>query len=204
MSLKWYKKATVQASLVGGIFVVIAAVITGLFVNFNPKTNSYPQEISERIDPKVIEIPFSPRTATDDDPKLLITDDESSKANISVFIESAHTSRVCNLRVSSRISVSNLLERSVSYFKLHTEANVGSMEPFRVRWILVDLKALGDWRKIVRQRKQEIFALVRSQKGLIISKSPYDRLEDIEIYNNIVFRLYAIEDVRYEPSTSVK
>ena len=43
MSTKWYKKPTVQASIVGGIFLVVAAFVTGVFQTRNRASDKRPE-----------------------------------------------------------------------------------------------------------------------------------------------------------------
>ncbi len=53
MSTRWYKKATVQASIVGGIFLVVAAFVTGVFQTRNRPSDQGPEvkAISPTVDP---------------------------------------------------------------------------------------------------------------------------------------------------------
>lgn len=56
-----------------------------------------------------------------------------------------------------------------------------------------------------QRAKMEVYAVVKAAGRLSVSTSVLDRLEDVAVYNDIVFHLYALPDdgflkVRYSAS----
>lgn len=120
------------------------------------------------------------------------------KDSLHVVIESAHSGKLSNLMVSPRASIEWLSEQSRKCMGLKTELDAGGFKPFIVRWVLVDTKAESEWRELNRGEQQKIWAYVKTEDGIKISKSESDKLEDIGVYDDIIFHLYAIEDINWD------
>jgi hypothetical protein len=72
-------------------------------------------------------------------------------------------------------------------------------DSLRTRWVLIDVKAEKFWGEIPRSEQQQLRAIVVSDNRLRVVKFDSDRLEDIGVYNGMVFHLYEIEDINYRP-----
>lgn len=117
------------------------------------------------------------------------------KGFLHVIVESAHTGRLSNIVVSPRASVQWLIEKAKQGAGLKDCLDTGGFEPFRIRWVLVDTKAESEWKSLDRRTRKRIHAIVRPDIDILISSSKRDRLKDIGVYNDIIFHLYAVEDV---------
>lgn len=113
-----------------------------------------------------------------------------------VVIESVHTGQVCNLKVSPRVSVEWLAQKARAGAGLKDSVDVGSTTRLRIRWVLVDASAFGDWKELPGRMKQDIYAYVKSPGGVEVSFSNLDRLEDLGVHDGIVFYLVAVPDQR--------
>jgi len=113
---------------------------------------------------------------------------------IRVRSESAYTSKACDLLVERRASIRWLSENLQSGMGLSTKAYAGAYTPFVLRWVLVDTHAEETWNTIGRPEQRRLHAIIRSENGLRFSYSDRDRLEDLGVYDGIVFHLYQVED----------
>jgi TIR domain len=129
----------------------------------------------------------------------LMNDQKKPEGLLQVIIESVHTGQLCNLMVSPRVSIKWLTNKARAGLNLREEVETGGFIPFRIRWVLVDASAEKEWGHLPRYAMQQIQAIVNSKEGVKFSYDETDRLEDLGIYDGIVFHLYAIEDVQHGP-----
>ncbi len=128
----------------------------------------------------------------------LVSDQRKPEGLLQVIVESVHTGQLCNLMVSPRVSVNWLANKAKAGLSLRDEADTGAFVPFRIRWVLVDVNAETDWLAMPRHEKRPIQAMVKTGVGIKYSYDETDRLEELDIYDGIVFHLYALEDERYD------
>jgi hypothetical protein len=76
-------------------------------------------------------------------------------------------------------------------------ADTGAPVPFKIRWVLVDTKVEVEWKKLRRDIKRKVRAFVKHDEDFKTSLSDLDRLQDIGVYDGIVFHLYPVEDEDY-------
>ena len=124
---------------------------------------------------------------------------ESPSDLLEVIIESVHTGQLCNLKISPQVSVKWLITKAQAGLNLKEEAQTGAFTAFRVRWVLVDVRAEKEWNQMPRYVKQDLYAVVRTDGGLKQSRSEYDRVEELKLCHKMVFHLYAIEDIDFDP-----
>ena len=129
----------------------------------------------------------------------LVKKPKKAKGLLKVVIESAHTGQLCNLEVPPNVSVKWLGTKAQAGMGFKEAADVGAFLPFRVRWVLVDVKVEEEWHSLSRDKQRRIKAVIASDDGPKISYSDEDRLDKLGIYDGVVFHLYAIEDDRYGP-----
>ncbi len=119
----------------------------------------------------------------------------ANSETIRIVIESIHTGKLSNLKVSPRVSVWWLAEQAKQGAGLNDMLNTGGAMRFRVRWVLVDANADAMWKRLERNEKQRIMAIVKTKDGKTkISYSENDRLESLGVCDETVFHLYAVED----------
>ena len=116
---------------------------------------------------------------------------------VSVVIESAHTGKLCNLSVSPRVSVKWLSQKGQSGLGVSEYANTGGFVQFKLKWVLVDVNARKDWLALSRAEQRRMRAVVASNDGPRFSYSESDKLQDIGVYDGVVFHLHAVEDEDY-------
>lgn len=116
---------------------------------------------------------------------------------VSVVIESAHTGKLCNLSVSPRVSVKWLSQKGQSGLGISEYADTGGFVQFKLKWVLVDIKARDDWLALSRAEQRRIRAVLATKDGPRFSYSESDKLNDIGVYDGIVFHLHAVEDEDY-------
>lgn len=116
-----------------------------------------------------------------------------------VTVESIHTGQVCHVSAVSMNSVRWLADRAREGLGVTTQADTGAYEPFSVRWVLVDAKAEEIWRSLSRSEQRRLHAMIISENGLRLCYSDLARLDEIGLYDGIVFHLYAVEDEEEEP-----
>ena len=111
MAQNWYQKASVQAAFVIGFCGILAAIIGVLPDGKSSDATDYLSKVADRIDPNVVEMPFTPQITTDENLETIPTnyDIKSGEPNLRIYMDSAHSSKICNLRVSSKISVASLV-----------------------------------------------------------------------------------------------
>jgi hypothetical protein len=117
-----------------------------------------------------------------------------SNGLLHVVVESIHTGSLSNLIVSSQASVKWLVDQAKKGSGLKEFLDTGGFEPFRIRWVLVDSNAEKEWQSISAREKRQIYAIVKTEKGIQISIDNRDRLANIGVYDNIIFHLYAVQD----------
>lgn len=182
MSQKWYHKATVQGAFVAGGFALAIAIINVVFNMGNPK----------QINSRNTSLP--PGASVDSSSDL---SDGDKGDLLLVVVESKHSGEVCSLRVSKRASIEWLVERARKCYNLTNEAQVGALNPFQVRWVLVDKTVEHLWLDMNRSDQQRLWAIIGPRTHHKLCFSKFDRLEQLDIYSGIVFYLYAIEDITH-------
>lgn len=114
---------------------------------------------------------------------------------VHVMIESIHTGHLSNLVVSPRASVKWLAEQAKHAVGLEDCLDTGGPK-FPIRWVLVDANAETEWDVVleaVSYRMNRILAIVKTNDGIKFSSVlDQHRLEDIGVYNDIVFHLHAV------------
>ena len=116
-----------------------------------------------------------------------------------VIVESVHTGEMCNIHASPRVSIKWLVDQAQRGFGLSEYADTGAYEPFRVKWVLVDVRAEDAWRELPRDEKRGLSAVLHTSNGPQFINNDRYRLEDAGVSDGTVFHLYAIEDERYAP-----
>lgn len=126
-----------------------------------------------------------------------------------ITVESIHTGQMSNLIVSPRVSIKWLVEQVRQEVGLKDSLDTGGFIPFPIRWVLVDAEAELEWKEMHIGEKRKVWAIVKTENGIMISKWGRDRLDNIDVYDNIVFHLQAVDEddeddedgVRYYTST---
>jgi TIR domain len=121
---------------------------------------------------------------------------------VQVTIESAHTGQSRNLIVSRRVSVKWLVSKAQSGLNTRDKLEAGEFAYFYIRWVLVDVRATKEWKKLARSKKRKVYAVVKTEKGVNFAYAETDRLEQIGVYDGIIFHLFPIEDVSYPLSVA--
>ena len=106
---------------------------------------------------------------------------------LKITVESAHSGRLSHLSVSPRASVGWLSEHVRLATGVRNELDTGGFEPFRVRWVLIDIKAKDHWDSISTEQQDTTTAIVMTSDGPRVATETEDRLEDIGVYDGIVF-----------------
>jgi hypothetical protein len=121
-----------------------------------------------------------------------------SQDTIQVTVESAHTEKFCNFTVSPRVSVKWLAAKAKSGLNAKDKLEAGESAYFHIRWVLVDVLATKQWRKLARSKKRKVHAVIKTEKGVSFAYALTDRLEQIGVYDGIIFHLFPIEDESYD------
>ena len=145
-----------------------------------------------------------PPDALVDELATLVKGTATPPGQLHVKVESVHTGQLCNIYVSPKASVRWLADHAQKGLGVSECADTGAYERFKVRWVLVDARAEKAWRKLPRSRQRQLRAVVEGDQAPRLSVDDRDRLEDIGLYDGIVFHLYAIEDEDYDPPTLVR
>lgn len=119
------------------------------------------------------------------------------EGEIQVTVESVYTGKLCSITADPKVSVKWLADRAKAGIGVTDLADTGAYEPFHVRWVLVDTRAEKEWRLMPRDIQQRLRALIATEEGVMRSESDYDRLVDIGVRDDIVFHIYAIEDIHW-------
>lgn len=117
-----------------------------------------------------------------------------NKKDIRVIVESVHTGESYELWVSPQASIGFLAEKAQFYLGADTIIKICSNVSFIIKWVLVDANAEKRWRKLKRSEQRELRSLIKTKKGLKKSCNDLDKLDDIGIYEGIIFHLHAVED----------
>jgi hypothetical protein len=112
-----------------------------------------------------------------------------------VTIESAHSGESYEILVPLKASVKWLTSQAIRLMNVKESIDIGSITPFRIRWVLVDIKVENVWNDLPMSEQLKVKAVVHSDGENIFSLSDYDRIGDIKGYDGIVFHLYAIEEI---------
>jgi hypothetical protein len=115
---------------------------------------------------------------------------------VHVIVESIHTGQLSNIIASPRASVGWLAKQAKHGIGLKDSLDTGGFQQFPIRWVLVDTSAESVWKTMGLRGKQYLRAIVRTSDGIKFSRSDQDRLEDIGVYNDIIFHLYAVPNLR--------
>jgi hypothetical protein len=120
---------------------------------------------------------------------------KSTPETLHIILESMHSGKLSNLYVHKRSSIKWLEEKARSSAGVKDKAEVGALEKLSIRWVLVDVRAEAEWKRLSASEMVKIKALVKSSAGFKASYRNEDRLEDIGVYDGIIFHLYAIPEV---------
>ena len=115
-----------------------------------------------------------------------------------IVIESVHSGKLSNLHVHRRSSVKWLEEKARTSAGVKDNADIGALEKLPIRWVLVDARAEAEWKLLSASEMVKIKALVKTSTGIKASYRYDDRLEDIGVYDGIIFHLYAIPEVELD------
>ena len=123
------------------------------------------------------------------------------KGHIRVAIESVHSGHLSNVVIDPRVSVKWLVKKACQGAGLRDIADIGALDSFPIRWVLIDTNAESDWAHLSGAARQRVHAMIRNKEGLHVSHHNSDRLESLKVYDGITFHLHAIadddHDVRY-------
>jgi hypothetical protein len=133
---------------------------------------------------------------------LRLPGDEPQQLGLHITVESVHTGKLCNIQVSPKVSVRWLADRAQRGLGVSKLAETGAYLPFRVKWVLVDVQAENQWRKLPRWTQSRLYAVVQNGQQPKFSEHDSDRLEDLGIQDGTVFHLYAVDDDRYEHTSA--
>jgi hypothetical protein len=114
------------------------------------------------------------------------------------MIESVHSGQRHHLLVSSRVSIKWLAERAKARAGVRTSVDVGALDAFQVRWVLVDSRAEGAWRRLPRHEKRKLRAIVQREDGVRLVEEETAQLDSIGVYDGVVFHLHAVEDEDFD------
>lgn len=120
-----------------------------------------------------------------------------TKQKLGIVVESIHTGKICNLLLEPSASVKWLSTMGQKGLGVRELADTGAPFPFKIRWVLVDTKAEAKWKELPREIKRKLRAFVKVDKDYRRSLSDIDRLQDVGVYDGIVFHLYPVEDEDY-------
>jgi len=121
------------------------------------------------------------------------------KEGVHVVIESVERGVLCNLNIEKSQTIQWLSEEARKALDLKTSLDTGTPQPFKIRWVLVDVNAVEEWKKLDRSEQQRVRALVKGTEGLKYSYQRRDTLTEAGIYDGIIFNLFPIEDEHYSP-----
>src|SRR3954447_5054559 len=124
----------------------------------------------------------------------LIGSTKPSEGEIRVMVESIHSGQVHYLFVSPRVSVKWLEEQAKARAGVRDSLDVGALNPFRIRWVLVDSRAEQTWKAMPYHKKRKLRAIVQGDDGTRSAEEETVRLESIGVYDGIVFHLYAMQE----------
>jgi TIR domain len=116
------------------------------------------------------------------------------KEGFRVVIESVERGVLCNLTIAQSQTVQWLSEEARKALDLKKSLDTGTSQPFRIRWVLVDINAVDEWKQFDRSEQRRIRALVKGKEGLISSSQRRVTLNEAGIYDGIIFNLFPIED----------
>jgi hypothetical protein len=138
---------------------------------------------------------YSSPEAIADDLASLVSIHAVPEGHIRVIIESIHTGHLSNIIVSPHASVDFLSDKAKRGTGLRESLDTGGFKQFFIRWVLVDVNAEEDWKIMDRQDQQKIHAIVKTESGIRIASHGRQRLSDLGIYRDMIFHLYAVEDI---------
>ena len=124
-----------------------------------------------------------------------VPSDVLNDERIRVVVESIHTGALCNIRANPRASIGWLLERAKSGHGVRDTADAGTIFGFSVKWALVDAKLEDQWAVLSKSERRRAVAmvLVPNEKPSIAHSST-DRLDEIGVYDGIVFHLHGFAE----------
>lgn len=127
-------------------------------------------------------------------------------ALLRVRAESTYTPKECESLVEPRATVKWLSDKLQTGLGVSARAETGAHMPFMVRWVPVDVRAEKHWLEMSRAGRRRLYAIVMSEGGMRLSYSSRDRLEDLGVYDGILFHLYSVEDEDYDalPESAAK
>lgn len=124
------------------------------------------------------------------------------KEGVRVVIESVERGVLCNLNIEQSLTIQWLSEEARKALHLKTSLDTGTSQPFKIRWVLVDVNCVEEWKKLDRSEQRRVRALVKETEGLKHSYQRRDTLTEAGIYDGIIFNLFPIEDEHYSAGDS--
>lgn len=117
-----------------------------------------------------------------------------TRGKLHIVIESAYTGQILNIMAEPRVSLRWLRDKAQAGMGVSENASIGAPVPFRIRWVLVDIKAEEVWLAMPRDEKRRLHAIVDNEGKAKFSHDGGDRLQDLGVKSGTVFHIYAIED----------
>jgi hypothetical protein len=128
---------------------------------------------------------------------------ETPRDAIHIVVESVHTSITANLLVTPQHSVKWVLSKATAGLGVRTELDTGGFQPFHIRWVVVDVAAEATWRKMSRLEREFAYAVVMTDKGVVVCEDETTRIGALGLRNNSVIHLYAVGDEHGDVTGSV-
>jgi hypothetical protein len=124
------------------------------------------------------------------------------KEGVHIVIESVERGVLCNLNIEQSQTIQWLSEEARKALDLKTSLDTGTSQPFQIRWVLVDVNAVEEWKKLDRSEQRRVRALIKGTEGVKPSYQRRDTLTEAGIYDGIIFNLFPIENEDYRPRDS--
>ena len=112
----------------------------------------------------------------------------SRKNGLSIRVESAHSGVLCDIIESPDVSVEWLSSKASAALGGKDSADAGALEWFRVRWILVDVRAEDYYRSLTNIQRQEIWAVVKVGDEVRKATEGTTSLRKLGVENGTVFQ----------------
>ena len=124
----------------------------------------------------------------------LVRPEERPRGGLRVVVESVHTGLMSNLQVLPNQSIHWLASKAMAGLGVRREAQTGALDPFHIRWVLVDAALDNEWRAIPQPSKRLLYALVLGADGPMCCTDESQSVGSIGVRDGTVFHLCAVED----------
>ena len=191
----FYRRLGAGLATQAGVLDIVAAYTEGVHtVNLHPVPNDH-EEAKFEFRPHLLQSPRVPAVVASTAASWAAPANGAPESpEISIVAKSIQSGEEVPLKVRRDASIAWTVSLATAGLGLKGFADVGALNPLKVRWVIIDSRAVPGWEKLDVRQAITLRALVNTPEGLRASMDDSARLQDLGIGDGFVFHLYPVQD----------